>query len=242
MALSEYEAELAADARADTAKFKQGISRISFKGNTITVNEKSVGSSLPVLIVEAVFGKAYYPGAFVDGKAQTPVCYGFSVDDSAGLKPHEAAPDKQHEQCTGCAHNRFGTSVAADGSLSGGKRCKDEVRLLCAVGDTTPGSFLTTEFKMASIPPTSLSAWGRYVAQLSDMGLTFRAVVTTLGVGPPAKGGGFALSFTAGAPVTPEMYRVIKSKRASAAQELTQPYPALVVAAPAAPSTRKKKF
>jgi hypothetical protein len=243
--LSEYEAELAADARADVAKFKQpGASRISFESGTIKVNDQVVGASIDVVIIEAVHGKAYYPGAYVSGKPQSPACYGFSVDDSAGLVPHAAAPSRQHEQCTGCVQNRFGTSVMADGSAGKGKRCKDEVRILCAVGDTNPESLLTTEVKMASIPPTSLQAWGRYVAQLADVGLTFRAVLTRISIVPPTKGGGFALTFTAGAHVSPAVYAVIKTKRVSAVDELTQPYPALEDTAPKTPpkSARARKF
>jgi hypothetical protein len=210
-ALAQWQKDLADEANADAAKFQQGISRISFKGSTITVDGKDAGRTMSVMIAEAIFGKAYYEKAFKAGEGQTPGCYAFHPDDSSNMIPHEAAPNKQHTQCTGCAFNRFGTAVNADGEKGKGKRCKDEVRIMCAIGETDEDSILAAEWRMASIPPGSLKNWGTYLKKLRDMGKSFRAVLTEIKVVPNQDTGAYNLEFTATDDLSESGYLAVKA-------------------------------
>lgn len=223
--LAPWQKDLAEEAKADAAKFQQGVSRISFQGATITVDGKDAGRTMQVMIAEAIFGKAYYEKAFKAGSGQTPACYAFHPDDSSNMVPHEACPGKQHDQCTGCPHNRFGTAVGSDGEKGNGKRCKDEVRIMCAVGETDEDSILAAEWRMATVPPGSLKNWGTYLKKLRDMGKSFRSVLTEIKVVPYQ--GAYKLEFTATSDLDESGYLAIKAKRESAQEEMMQPYPVL---------------
>lgn len=224
-ALAPWQQEMQDEAKQDAAKFQQGMPRISFQGATITVDGKDCGREMVVMIAEAIFGKAYYTKPFSPKEAQTPVCYAFSADDQAQMVPHEACPEKQNDRCATCKWNRFGTALKQDGSKGDGKRCKDEVRILCAVGETDADSILAAEWRMATIPPGSLRNWGNYVKKLRDMGKTFRGVLTTIKVVPFE--GAYKVEFTATEDLMQEQYMAIKTKRESAREEMMQPYPVL---------------
>jgi len=236
-ALAQWQKDLAEEANADAAKFQQGISRISFQGSTITVDGKDCGREMSVMIADAIFGKAYYEKAFKAGSGQTPSCYAFHPDDNSNMTPHEACPGKQHDTCTGCQHNRFGTAVNSDGEKGDGKRCKDEVRIMCAVGETDEDSILAAEWRMATIPPGSLKNWGTYLKKLRDMGKSFRAVLTEIKVVPFK--GAYKLEFTATDDLSESGYLAIKAKRESAKEEMMQPYPVLSTDEDEKPAKRK---
>jgi hypothetical protein len=219
-ALSVVEQEVAAEARADAAKFQQGAARISFKGGVITIDgARAKDNKLTVAVISAVFGKAYYIGDYDPEVAQTPVCYGFSPDDPNAIAPHEAAPEPQHDQCKGCPHNKFGTAERGSG-----KRCKDEIRLMVVApsGDDVGG-----EVRLASVPPGSLQNWGKYVARLRDMGGSIRSVLTEISVEPYK--GAYKLAFNPAGKLSDEQYLALKARRESAITESMQPYPVLEV-------------
>lgn len=237
-ALAPWQAEMQEEANKDAAKFQQGVARISFQGGSISVDGKDVGREAVVMISEAVFGKAYYEKTFKPGQAQVPVCYAFHPDEPAQMIPHEAAPNKQHTQCTGCKWNRFKTAILADGTKGDGKRCKDEVRVMCAVGDNDPDSILAAEFRMASIPPGSLKAWGQYVKKLKDMGKTFRGVLTKIKVVPFK--GAYKVEFDATDDLDEKQYLALKSRRDTSREEMMQPYPDLANEEDKKPTKRVK--
>jgi hypothetical protein len=237
-ALAPWQKEMAEEANADAAKFQQGVSRISFKGGNINVDGKDAGREIKVMIAEATFGKAYYKKGFKEGTPQVPECYAFHADEPAKMIPHDACPDKQFTQCTGCPHNRFHTAINQDGSKGDGKRCKDEVRIMCAVGEMDEESILAAEWRMATIPPGSLKNWGTYVKKLKDMGKTFRAVLTEIKCVPFK--GAYKLEFTAVEDLDEAGYMAVKSKRESARDEMMQPYPALSAGEDEKPAKRKK--
>jgi hypothetical protein len=218
-ALAPWQQEAAAEARADAAKFQQGAQRISFQGGVVTIDKNEIGREVEVGIIDAVFGKAYYVGAFDPDKPQTPVCYAFHPDDQSQMVPHEASPEKQNDKCLGCKHNAFGTA-----DLGKGKRCKDEVRIMCFTQDQSD-SITEAEVRMATIPPGSLRNWGNYVKKLRDMGLSFRMVLTKITLVPFK--GAYKLEFAATANLEEKQYKMIQARRESARDEMMQPYPVL---------------
>lgn len=217
--LSVVEQEIAAEAKADVAAFQQGTARISLKGGVISVDgQRAKDNKLTVAIISAVFGKAYYTGEFDPEVPQTPVCYGFHPSNANEIVPHEAAPEKQAPACLGCQHNKFGTA-----ERGGGKRCKDEIRLMVVApsGNDMAGA----EVRMLSIPPGSLGNWGKYVARLADMGATFRSVLTEISIEPFK--GAYKVAFNAAGKLEEDAYLSLKARRESAVEASMQPYPVL---------------
>lgn len=236
----EWMKEAAAEANEDAAKFQQGISRVNFSVSGPTVDgQLAKDGKLRVIIVAAVFGKAYYEKPYNPKEAQTPSCYAFDANDPTKMVPHEAAPDKQNAACTGCPHNVFGTAL-----MGAGKRCKDEVRLMVASAAEDANGNPSGEYRMASIPPGSLKGWGNYVKTLRDLGAPYNAVITELGCEP--LGGGFRVTFRHAGFVSQGHYEFMRARKASSQEEMMQPYPVLEAPAPAAPEpkgkARKAKF
>lgn len=221
VALSVVEQEIAAEARADAARFQQGTARISLKGGVITIDGQKVkDNKLTVGIISAVFGKAHYEGEFDPEVPQTPNCYSFHPTDQHAMKPHDAAPEKQAEECKSCPHNKFGTA-----ERGGGKRCKDEIRLMVVA--PTGDDYGAAEVRMLSVPPGSLANWGKYVARLSDMGGTYRSVLTEIGIEPFK--GAYKVTFNPAGKLDEDQYLALKARRETAIEQSMQPYPALEV-------------
>ena len=220
-ALSVVEQEILAEAKADAALFQQGTARISLKGGVISVDGNKVrDNKLVVAIISAVFGKAYYTGEFDPEVPQTPVCYGFSAVKPDAIVPHDASPEKQAAACLGCKHNKFGTA-----ERGGGKRCKDEIRLMVVAPTAVDGNDVTGEVRMLTIPPGSLANWGKYVARLADMGGTFRSVLTEVSIEPYK--GAYKVAFNPAGKLSDEAYLALKARRETAQEQSMQPYPAL---------------
>lgn len=234
-ALSVVEQEIAAEAKADSAMFQQGTARISLKGGVISVDgARAKDNKLVVAVVSAVFGKAYYEGEFDPDVPQTPVCYGFSTASANGIVPHVEAPQKQAAACLGCPHNKFGTA-----EKGGGKRCKDEIRLMVVApaGD----DYATGEVRMLTIPPGSLQNWGKYVAKLADMGGSIRSVLTEISIEPYK--GAYKVAFNPAGKLPDEAYLALKDRRATAQEQSMQPYPVLEVdERPRRPAKANKKL
>jgi hypothetical protein len=217
--LSVLEQEIAAEAREDATRFQQGTPRISFKGGTITVDgARAKDNKLSVAIISATFGKAYYVSEFTPDTPQTPACYAFHPTDATKAVPHEAAPLKQAAACLACPHNKFGTA-----ERGGGKRCKDEVRLMVVA--PTGNDIAGAEVRMLSIPPGSLKNWGKYVSRLADMGVTFRSVMTEVSVEPYK--GAYQIQFNPVGKLSEDAYLALRARRESATEQSMQPYPVL---------------
>jgi hypothetical protein len=239
--LAAWEQEAAAEARADAAAFRQGIPRISFKGGRITVDGQLVkDNKLRVMIVDAVLEKAYFTSSYKDGEAATPVCYGFHPMAREEIKPHPAAPEKQHDQCAGCPHNVFGTAKNPDGSPGKGKRCADRVRGILIAYSDDPEALVKAEVRAFSIPPTSLGNWGQYVDKLASMGAGYRTVVTEIGIEPFKAT--FKVTFTAIGRLGEEGYAAVKARQPTAREQLMMPYPALSSEEKPATQPKKKKL
>lgn len=92
---------------------------ISFRGGSMTLNDRPLGNALPIILLAAQFERSYYPGAFNPGEAVVPSCY--SRDN---ITPHESAAFPQNETCKDCQWNQFET--AREGT---GKGCKEGLKL-----------------------------------------------------------------------------------------------------------------
>lgn len=221
------------DLAADAARFSVPAARINTKAGRLTIDGQQVKDNvLDVVVIEAVLGKAYYEGDYDPSTPQAPVCYAFHPNDPKKMEPHEAAPKRQHSACATCQHNRFGTA-----ERGGGKRCKDEVRLMCITPSPADG-IASVETRMLSVPPGSLKNWGHYVARLRDLGATFRSVVTKVGIEPLK--GAYQITFTPAGRLDAAQYEAVKARGEGAIEQAMLPYPDMTTPEGVEPPAEKK--
>jgi len=119
--------------------------------------------------------RSYYVKPYVEGEEQAPDC-----KSENGITPDADCVYPQNTSCAGCRHNAWGTGTKADGTPSGGKACKERKLIVVAPVDKD-GIVFEKAFGM-SIPPTSLTPYGKYVDQLKMHGVKIPAfVITTIG-------------------------------------------------------------
>lgn len=231
-----WELELAEKAKAARANEQTGVPRIEHNAQGFVIDGKRA-PNLRLIILGYAFSKSYFEGAYVRGQSDTPSCYAFAPPEvgEKRMSPHEASRDKQHDQCTGCPHNRFGTALQGKG-----KRCNDTRRVLCIVETKDPDSIKTTEVRMLSVPKGSLRNWGNYMDAIKDLSATGSpsAVVTEAGV-EPLDGGAYALTFKPIAKLTREQALPVMARFKAEESKLYQPWPEIQKDEEAKPAAKR---
>jgi hypothetical protein len=230
--------------------------RVSFKGGAIAVNGQDVPINatrkryeLPVIITDFTNEKAFYEREYTEGEGQTPVCYAFG-DDEAALTPlkingvkDNTVPLKQNDACATCRHNAFGTSERGDG-----KRCKDVRRLMVVAASVKATQVPKTEALLASIPPTSLKNWKKYLKGLKELGFTPWGVRTILYTEKwkatfqvkfePCGADYEPVDNIEDAAVDEDLYKALQAKQSNIREQMFGPYP--VISANEAPKKKTK--
>jgi hypothetical protein len=166
--------------------FKGGKWSIRHRGNTTLLMRYDAHGReegpLPFIEVVILFAashhsKVYYAKNYQDGDDAIPDCW--STD---GLKPDQAAPDKQNPTCADCRHNKFGSRVnQATGGK--GKACADTRRMA-----VVPHKDITNEIlggpMLLRVPPASLGAVGEYSDFLKANAIPYSALATRVGFDP----------------------------------------------------------
>jgi hypothetical protein len=117
--------------------------------------------------------RVFYLGAFNPDEEKSPDC-----QSDNGICPNKNVSAPQNSVCEGCHNNVWGTGKNADGTPSKGKACKE--RKLLVVAPYGPETGVTEKSFGFSIPPTSLTNFGKYVNQLKVHGVALPMVVTTI--------------------------------------------------------------
>jgi hypothetical protein len=249
-ALEPYEEEMAAEAKNERSQETLGIPRISTKGGTFKIDNNDIGKKIKLAVVDFIYEKAYYSGAFDPSTPATPDCYAFARpqvgekpgETEARMVAHEAAPNKQNlaggskpgeSPCRGCKWNEFETA-----EVGRGKRCKDVRRVLVlsprldlagkpVVDDSVVAK---AEVRQLSFPPASLKWWSAYYGSLGELtrtGNIREAIMEVEIINLPS--GGHGLKPTFAGQVTKEGLKAISELRKAREGALTQPYPVIAV-------------
>jgi hypothetical protein len=222
-ALANWEEELAADAADVSAKEKMpGGNFLSIKGGVMSLAKEVIkGSTIDVVIVASVYENAYYVGDYDPNSPESPKCFAFAEKEEE-LKPHETVLKKEHDQCSGCGQNAFGTSERGKG-----KACKNIRRLGMIHADSLKNkdSVSTAEVVYLKVPVTSTKAWALYVKGLAN---TLKrppyGVVTTIKAEPDPKNQ-VKISFICKEPLTDgSLIPALKAKREVVMKEIMFPY------------------
>lgn len=191
-----------------------GFPVISYRGKEWSINEGGVVEplvdednepvrSIEVVIVRAnpVLSKVFYPGGYVPGSADKPLCYS---NDSVAPSPQSAEP--QAVKCAVCPHNVWGSKITDNGSKA--KACADAKRAAVVFPDEMDKPMLLR------IPAASLKDLATYADTLGKRRTPPHAVTTRVGfvqgVAHPQ------LTFTAKRFATQEEYDAAEELRDSA--------------------------
>lgn len=107
---------------------------------------------LDIVIVDFVYFNTFYEGAFDPNNIVPPNCFAIHPEPK-GMIPSANSPDCQHEACTGCWANEFGSSGK-------GKACQNRVIMAVLPSDATED----TPFSILDISPTAIKGFSSYVA------------------------------------------------------------------------------
>lgn len=106
---------------------------------------------LDVIIMDFVYYNRYYENAFDPNTIVPPNCFSLSLEPK-GMVPSANSPDIQHDNCSKCWANEFG-------SAGNGKACGNRVLLAVLPTDAGP----ETPFAILDISPTAIKGFGAYV-------------------------------------------------------------------------------
>lgn len=151
---------------------------LSFNGAPIKDNK------MQVIVIDHILANMYYPEKFDSKNPTPPVCYAFGRNDKQ-LAPHEKSSNKQHEQCSGCPQNEWGTADTGKG-----KACKNSRRLACMSASVLEkaGAIEDAQVAYLGVPVTSVKGWAGYVRQVADtFGVPPLGVITEVSLVPDTK-------------------------------------------------------
>lgn len=231
-AVAKWQEQLAAQAEA-AAKMEASTATgqfFSLKGGQLSFNDSPIpGNEMGVIIVDHILENVYYKERFDANNPVPPTCFAFGRADQE-MVPHEVVVEKQHEACTGCPMNEWGTS-----DVGKGKACKNTRRLaMISAGQfNKAGEFDTIEdeehYKEAQLaflklPITSVKGYAAYVKQLAAvLRRPPHGVYTKVSVVPDAKDQ-FKVVFTPIAPVPDELMPLIMERHEQASAQIDFPY------------------
>lgn len=130
---------------------------------------------LSCIVVNWVTVNQYYKGRYDPNNIKPPVCVALGQTPK-GMKPFDASPEKQHDDCDSCPQNQW----AKDGS---GKACKNQ-RLLAVVPADDPEN---GPLMLLRVSPTGIKHFDKYVQEITESGAPVPhpvAVVTLIGFDP----------------------------------------------------------
>lgn len=161
--LNRWEEELAKSAAETTANLPAvSVPTLSFKtGGRMALNGAEIkDSTVDVIVLDFIRENQFFADDYDPDNPATPCCYAFGHDEKT-MKPFDAAPDPQADQCKGCKWNEFGSATKG-----AGKACKNVMRvaLIHAQAEDIAGA----EVIYAKIPVTSVKNFVGYAKTLAD--------------------------------------------------------------------------
>ena len=185
-ALTQWEEQLALEAREAAKLERPSVVTVSFRSGIISIGGAEVADNkLPCIVVGAVYENRYYAGKWDPEVVESPECFALSMDGT-GMTPHSNVVEPQAAECDGCPMAEW----KSDPSGRGGKACK-EIRKLILL-PMTPGiteeDIPKVEMAIAKLPVTSVRNWSIYVNECSALHqMPTWAMGTVITVKPDAK-------------------------------------------------------
>jgi hypothetical protein len=156
---------------------KGGKWHYRWKGEDKIINDER-GFPVPAINVvilksQAELTRTFYPGGFVDGANNRPVCW-----SSNGIRPDDIVPDPVNPVCATCPNDAWGSGATAAAPKA--KACQQRRRVVVV----PYGDDLTNEDAggpmLLSVPPSSLRNMDQYATALTNNGIQYFGGVTQL--------------------------------------------------------------
>lgn len=227
-----WDEELAKEAQA-AAKMEESVSSGQFfglKSGQLTFNDAPLpNNEMAVVILDSVLENVFYEGEYDPDVPQGPICFAFGREDD-GMAPHEKAASPQHEACTGCPMNEWGSA-----DKGRGKACRNVRRLgmIPAGNFDKNGRFEAIadveHYEKASeafmkLPVTSVKGFAAYVKRLaSALKRPPFGVFTRVRVVPDAKNQ-FSVQFEALEKIPDDLMPAVMARHKALKETIEFPY------------------
>ena len=156
---------------------KGGKWHYRWKGEDRVINDAN-GFAVPAINVvilksQAELTRTFYPGGYVEGANNRPVCW-----SSNGIRPDDIVPDPINPVCGTCPNDAWGSGATAAAPKA--KACQQRRRVVVV----PYGDDLTNEDAggpmLLSVPPSSLRNMDQYATALTNNGIQYFGGVTQL--------------------------------------------------------------
>lgn len=149
-----------------------GVPTIRTRGKKFRFDEKELKSPLRVIVLGYSMVNSYYDDDYDPENPSSPACYAIGeVGKENVMAPPDSVPKRQHEKCTGCPQNAFGTADKGKG-----KACRNQRRVAVMMADDTRPD---PQIALLTLPPTALKPFSSYVKQIANVvGRPLHGVVT----------------------------------------------------------------
>lgn len=170
--IQKWDEELAAAAQVVVeSEVASGGQFFSVRGGVLQFNDAPLpGNEVAVVIVDYIFENVFYEGEFNPEQPQGPTCFAFARSEN-DLAPHAMVVEKQHDKCSGCPRNEWGSA-----DRGRGKACRNIRRLgLILAGDLKNGQFTqydaehfaTAQPGYLKVPVTSVKGFASFAKQVA---------------------------------------------------------------------------
>lgn len=148
----------------------------SLKGGVLQWNEAPLqGNQMGVIILDSILENVFYEGKYDPEVPQAPICFAFGRVESE-LQPHKLvveAHNQQHDFCSGCEMNEWGSA-----EVGRGKACRNTRRLAMIPAGTfteagkfqlitDPEHFESAAVGYMKLPVTSVKGYASFVKQVA---------------------------------------------------------------------------
>lgn len=207
-------ANLSAEMQAELEALKQRIAAPS--GDRIQVTQDKLfklpnGESNDVLeciIVDFINANFFYETTYQQGEITPPTCFAIGVN-TAELAPSPNSPEAQHDKCSSCWANQFG-------SAGKGKACANTKLLAVLPPDATE----ETPLMILKVSATGIKPFDSYVGSVARaFQRPPRGVITTISFDPNVTYA--SLRFAPTAPCSDEQFMLAHSRKNEALERLS---------------------
>ena len=207
-----------------------GGSRLSFKGGTISLGGKVLGSRVPIILLKVQQERTYYAGEYNPNVVAVPDCYSYDM-----VAPHEKAANKQSDTCSGCRHAEWGSDRRGKG-----KACREGLRAAMVNGYTlTSDDIVAAPMVTAGFSVLNSIDAKAYVGACTEKFGTVAKVLTILGAqADPNRQ--ILNTFTFDEELDKGLLPAVASRLEEAERVLAMPYPDLDASKSPAPAATGK--
>lgn len=161
--LALIEQQLAASADALRGQINQASANrltINDNGDFVGADGMVLGPEVDMIVVDFISANRFYSRPYNPNNIEPPGCFAFGRV-IADMAPHDTAPEKQNERCSGCPKNEFGSDARGTG-----KACKNTREIAVITHDQFDLPPEEQKILVYSVPPTGIRSFDATVGYI----------------------------------------------------------------------------